>query len=95
MVSSTIKLWFPRITICPVNYLPDIIFISVEFRCEFKELYGIRKQMKKAVPHFSKMYMEDVAKRLCAKFPDYHAVEVRLLFNKHIVRIENELGEIN
>lgn len=84
----TITHWFPIITFCPVNKLPDFIFVKVTFNT-FKELYAVRKELKKAF-NFRCMFMEDVALEVAERFPDSEQVEVHLAFSKHIVKISKE-----
>lgn len=84
VVTITITHWLPIMTFCPVNNLPDFIFIEVEFH-EFAELYAVRKQLKKF--KYKKLFMEDIAKQVYEEFPSCACVTVRLMFNKHIVKI--------
>ena len=83
----TFRHWFPRITICPVNNLPDLIYASVQFQAGFRDLYEVRKIIARYIPHFKRGYMEDFASSLFEAFPSAVAVEVRLAFNRHIIRI--------
>ena len=78
--------WLPIITFCPVNKLPDAIFITVEFT-GFAELYAVRKAIRKTAA-WRLDFMEDIAQDVLEKFPEARAVELRLMFNKHHIRIE-------
>lgn len=74
-------------TICPVNNMPDLIYCSVEHDNQFVELYKARKLMATVVSAHRCAFMEVIADALMRAFPDASAVEVRLAFNRHIVRI--------
>ena len=79
--------WLPIITFCPVNKLPDFLYISVAFEgTEFKELYAVRKRIRNKVA-WKLQFMEDVAKDIFTEFPDAFEVKVSLLFSKHTVTI--------
>lgn len=82
----TFRHWLPIITFCPVNNLPDLIYITVEFQDTFHELYQLRKDIRKAVM-WKKMFMEDVAEIIAIMFPSAYTVEVRLAFNRHVVTV--------
>ena len=87
MSHVTIRHWFPVVTFCPVNNLPDLIYISVCFRADkFVELYAIRRAFRKY--NFKRMFMEDIAKNVLKEFYDCKYVEVRLAFNRHIVHLD-------
>ena len=76
--------WLPILTFCPVNGLPDLIYITLEFDdSKLRDLYKVRKQVRKLVS-MKKMYMEDVARRVSDEFPEA-IVTVRLAFNRHVV----------
>lgn len=78
--------WLPIVTFCPVNGLPDPLFITLRFTDnEFHELYAIRKQLRKAFA-WKKMFMEDIAVKLSEMYPTAH-IEVRLWFDKHEVQV--------
>lgn len=83
LTTTTIRHWLPLITFCPVNGLPDVIYVSIEFD-DFIELYAVRKQIRKTVM-WKKMFMEDIAKMLVEQFPDALSVQVRLAFDRHVV----------
>lgn len=81
--------WLPILTFCPVNNLPDLIYVTLEFEDgNNRDLYQIRKQVRK---HISgrKAYMEDIAEILLVHFPTA-VVTVRLMFNRHVVTVFNE-----
>lgn len=81
----TITHWLPAVTFCPVNNLPDLLYVEVEFDgATFVELYGARKKIKSLI-QWKKCFMEEVAGIVHAAFPDALKVTVRLAFNKHIV----------
>lgn len=89
MSHVVIRHWVPVITVCPVNKLPDLIYISVGFTLsegEFVELYAVRRMLRKY--NFKCMFMEDIAKAVLSEFPECSFVEVRLFLNRHIVREE-------
>lgn len=85
-LTTQVRHWLPLITFCPVNGLPDVIYVTVEFH-QFAELYQVRKEVRKAVM-WKKMFMEDIAKLLMEKFPGAMTVEVRLAFDRHVVILE-------
>lgn len=78
--------WLPIITFCPVNGLPDLIYVTLEFDdAKLRDLYQVRKQVRKLVS-MKKMYMEDIAQRLLEQFPEA-MVTVRLAFDRHVVTV--------
>jgi hypothetical protein len=86
---TTIRHWLPIVTFCPVNNLPDLIYVSVDFDDEglerqFVELYAIRKRIRKLVS-WKKMFMEDVADLLFRELVGCSSVTVTLFLNRHIV----------
>ena len=83
--STVIRHWLPIITFCPVNGLPDVIYISVEFT-EFTELYAVRKKIRKATM-WKKMFMEDISEVVRKLFPESVKITVRLAFDRHVVKI--------
>jgi len=85
----TVSHWLPIITFCPVNKLPDLIYIYVTFDT-FTELYAIRKRIRELVS-FKKMFMEDVAKILLENIEEASLVEVRLAAGRHVVKCERVL----
>ncbi len=89
MVRSVITIthWFPIITFCPVNSLPDFVFVEVEFTDKFAELYEVRRIIKRTI-RFKKKFMEDLANDILCRFPEASAVRLRLMFNKHVITIK-------
>jgi hypothetical protein len=84
-----IRHWLPIVTFCPVNRLPDLIYISVTFSNEFQELYQVRRRIKK-VAQWKLMFMEDIANTVLSEFPTAKAVHLNLLFNRHsVTKIRN------
>ena len=83
--STVIRHWLPIITFCPVNGLPDMIYISVEFDT-FVELYAARKKIRQATM-WKKMFMEDLAEVIRKLYPESCQISVRLAFNRHVVNI--------
>lgn len=88
-----IRHWLPIITFCPVNHLPDLVYIEVSFtdntledECSVHELYGIRKRIRK-IAQFKKKFMEDIAMDVYKEFPDCYSVSVTLAFGRHKVTI--------
>lgn len=89
MRRSIFRHWLPRLTICPVNGLPDLIYCTVAIDNSHHDLYVVRKKVASIVPFRRKAYMEDIAQDLVEAFPEATYVEVRLAFNRHIVRMYN------
>jgi hypothetical protein len=85
-----IRHWFPIVTFCPVNHLPDLIYIEVEFddqsveELPVHELYGIRRKIR-AIAAWRKMYMEDICDLVFNAFPGCTAVTVTLALGRHVV----------
>lgn len=84
----TISHWLPIITFCPVNGLPDVIYVYITFN-DFAELYAIRKKIRKLV-NFKKLFMEDVAQILLKEINGASSVEVRLLTGRHLVKLNKD-----
>lgn len=76
--------WLPIVTFCPVNKLPDLIYVTVTHDNEFVELYGARKRIRRAAA-WKLAYMEDIAKDVLQEFPLATEVRVDLLFKRHTV----------
>jgi hypothetical protein len=77
------------LTFCPVNSLPDLIYVSVDFddvglERTFVELYAVRKKIRKLVSG-KKMFMEDVADLLYKELVGCTSVTVTLMFGRHVV----------
>lgn len=83
--STVIRHWLPIITFCPVNGLPDLIYVSVEFS-DFVELYAVRKKIRKFAM-WKKMYMEGIAEEVRLMFPEASKITVQLAFGRHVVKI--------
>lgn len=83
--STVVRHWLPIITFCPVNGMPDVIYISVEFDT-FVELYQARKKIRKATM-WKKMFMEDIGEAVRKLFPESLTITVRLAFDRHVVKI--------
>lgn len=90
-MTTNIRHWMPIITFCPVNNLPDPLYISIEFD-SFVELYGVRKRVRELVS-LKNMFMEDVAKLVAAEYPQAVSVTVTLLFSRHVVKLYNNREE--
>ena len=89
--SVTIRHWLPIVTVCPVNHLPDLVYASVTFDGHgLNELYAVRKRIRKTIS-WRKAYMEDLAAALAIEFPDAAEISVRLAFNRHVVKLENDI----
>jgi len=88
---TQVRHWLPIITFCPVNHLPDLIYVEVAFRDDLlddsapvHELYGIRKRIRK-IAQFKKKFMEDIAADLFREFTTCDYVTVTLAFGRHVV----------
>ena len=86
----TITHWLPIVTFCPVNNLPDLIYVSITFE-DFQELYEVRRKIKRAA-QFKKMFMEDICTMVYDMYPTALEVQVRLVFSKHTVNeVRNDI----
>lgn len=82
-----IRHWLPIITFCPVNRLPDLLYVSLYFYgSNIPELYQVRKQVRKLLS-MKKLFMEDAAALVADNFPSVSMVEVALAFNRHVVSV--------
>ncbi len=82
--------WLPVISFCPVNKLPDLLYITVEFEgSEFHELYSVRKRIRK-ISAWRRCFMEDIAVDLFNEFPDAVKVQVKLITGRHIITMKRE-----
>jgi len=86
-----IRHWLPIITYCPVNNLPDLIYVTVKLRNDFAELYALRKRIRKLCKG-RKMFMENLATLIFEELEkdgihSLESVEVRLAFDRHVVTI--------
>lgn len=80
-----IRHWLPILTFCPVNHLPDLIYVEVEFDDdELHELYAIRKRIRK-IASFKKKFMEVICEELFSEFQGCTSVTVTLAFGRHVV----------
>lgn len=91
MLTSIFRHWLPILTFCPVNGLPDLIYITIFMSSKDKDgnvvdLYKVRKRVR---AQFSgrRMFMEEVAEEVQRLYPDANQIEVHLAFNRHIVTI--------
>lgn len=82
----TVRHWLPILTFCPVNNLPDLVYVSVSFNNEFKELYEVRQKVREIIG-FRKEFMETLAIDIMEEFPTATKVELRLLFDRHHITI--------
>lgn len=87
--TTLIRHWLPIVTLCPVNKLPDLIYITVRFDDTFAELYGVRKVLRKAAA-WKMAFMEDIAETVLQQFPEATEVTVTLLFGRHVTRITRD-----
>lgn len=80
--------WLPILTFCPVNGLPDFIYVTVSMvtKGEPLDLYKVRKQLRVTLSG-RKLYMEDVAQIVSKLYPSA-TVTVSLMFNRHQVIVE-------
>lgn len=87
-ILTIIRHWLPIVTFCPVNGLPDLLFVSVLFDDDqFHELYAIRRRVRELVS-WKKVFMEDVAETVFREYQDASEIHVRLLFSRHVVIIK-------
>jgi hypothetical protein len=87
----TITHWFPVITFCPINGLPDFIFVECVFiNKPFMELYNVRKIIRRTLQG-KKLFMEECAE-LVHQNLKCDETTIRLIFNKHTVSIKNDLN---
>ncbi len=84
-LSLIVRHWLPIITFCPVNRLPDVIYISVGID-KFAELYGLRRTIRKTAS-WRLAFMEDIAAEVLKAIPEASWVELRLAFSRHVVRV--------
>lgn len=78
--------WLPLLTFCPANGLPDLVYVTIESGHSYN-LYDVRAKVRAAFSG-KKMYMEEICEQAGLLFPNTDAVEVRLAFNRHVVRME-------
>ena len=83
--SVTVRHWLPIVTICPVNNLPGLIYISVEFKGpELNELYAVRRKIKR-LASWRKEFMENIALDVFNAFPTASRVTLRLALDRHTI----------
>lgn len=91
MAGSIVRIrhWLPIVTFCPVNHLPDLIYVEVEYGDnELHELYDIRRRIRK-VASWKKKFMEGIAEDLFTEFSGCSSVTVTLAFGRHqVIRYE-------
>jgi NADPH-dependent 7-cyano-7-deazaguanine reductase QueF len=83
---ARISHWLPIVTRCPVNGLPDALYVYVTFT-DFVELYAARKALFGGLQG-RKVFMEDVAKEVferAKKLGSVVSVRVTLLTGRHEV----------
>lgn len=71
--------------------MPDLIYVSVTVS-NWAELYTVRGVIRRVVTEKRKDYMENIAERLYRHLTQYYMVErvdVRLMFNRHVVTIRS------
>lgn len=93
-----IRHWLPILTWCPVNNLPDLIYVTIHLEVDgpgnMLELYGVRREVRKLVSG-QKMFMEDIALLVREYYLDKGVrtgVEVRLFLNRHVVYVPPEFS---
>lgn len=88
MSSTSVRIghWLPIRTTCPVNNMPDFIYVYVTFVDHFEELYSVRKAIKR-ICSGRKEFMEDLAQEVLNEFQDASKVEVILMTGRHKVEI--------
>lgn len=85
--SVVIKHWLPIITFCPVNNLPDPLYVSIQFDDQFVELYAVRARIRELLS-LKCMYMEEAAKAIAEEYPNATRITVQLWFNRHTVQLD-------
>lgn len=94
MIEIRISHWLPIVTFCPVNGGMDWLYITLTYSLKtgqeqvkyFPELYQIRRDLRKVVQG-REMFMEDVAELVLDCFAAASAVEVALMFGRHVVKL--------
>lgn len=87
--SVVIRHWLPIVTFCPVNKLPDLLYVSLEFRGDaLVELYQVRRTVRK-LASWKLAFMEDIARMIQQAYPEAYRVQVRLAFSRHVVSLTN------
>lgn len=88
-VRQTVKIrhWLPILTYCPVNSLPDLIYVTLTFEDQLVELYTVRKTVRKLVSG-KKLYMEEIASTVADLYTNAIEVKVTLMFGRHEVTLK-------
>lgn len=86
---TKIRHWLPIMTFCPVNHLPDFVYVTVTHKGQFVELYGARRKINRAI-RFKKTYMEQLCEIVAKEFPQAAEIKVTLLFARHTVIIKRK-----
>lgn len=87
-IHTVIRHWLPFVTICPVNKLPDFLYVTITFDLSdeglaFPELYDVRRRVAKIVKRNRLTFMEDLCMELDIEFPLAKEIKVALWFNRH------------
>lgn len=86
-LSYLIRHWLPILTFCPVNNLPDLLYVTLHFDDGiFRDLYKVRKATRKMLSGRT-AYMEDLARDLSTQYPTA-TVTVRLALSRHVVIVQ-------
>lgn len=78
--------WLPLITFCPVNGLPDFIYVTVTYIDNPDEIYDVKEVLRKTIM-WKKAYMKDITQTILNNFPQAHSVTVRSMFNRQAVHV--------
>ena len=80
----TLSHFMPVMIICPVNNLPDLFYLYVEFNNSV-EIYKARKELFSKLS-FKRCFMEDIVKKVKSRLDDnnynYKSIELRLITNR-------------
>lgn len=85
MLQLRISHWLPIVTFCPVNKLPDLIYVTATFD-GFAELYAVRRKIR-LVASWKLEFMETIAQMVLDALPTATEVEVRLVTGRHVVTL--------
>lgn len=89
---SAFRHWFPILTICPVNGMPDFIYVSIEWEAPtetaFLDLYLVRKLVRRTLS-MRRISMEAASRLVLVAFYQQFrsvpsAITVSLMFNRHV-----------
>jgi hypothetical protein len=89
LLRASISHWWPIVTFCPVNGLPDVLYVTLTFEGTIPELYSVRKRIRRTIA-FKKQFMEELAQELSCEFEDAQEVRVTLLTGRHVVVLTKE-----